>query len=248
MIIYFSGTGNSRRIAQVMASVTGDTVTDAATYFKKKEYPTLESAKPYIFVFPTYAWKMPRILEAWILNSKFTAGQSAYFVMTCGDGIGAAEIGIKRLCKKKGLKFMGVHKIVMPENYICMFKAPEPQEAKRIVQSGEALAGTLVRDYIIPEDPFPKASGSPVLSCIVNPLFYKTSMSDKPFTTGESCIGCGICANACPVGNIAIEGGKPKWKGGCIQCQACINICPRTAIEYGEKTKGKTRYFLAEKK
>lgn len=44
--------------------------------------------------------------------------------------------------------------------------------------------------------------------------------------------------------NIRLENGKPVWGSDCARCTACINRCPHGAIEYGNKTQGKERYFF----
>lgn len=62
--------------------------------------------------------------------------------------------------------------------------------------------------------------------------------SDRSFHTGESCIGCGICARACPVGNIVIQDGRPVWLNRCETCLACINWCPNKAIRGGLTSEG----------
>jgi NAD-dependent dihydropyrimidine dehydrogenase PreA subunit len=48
----------------------------------------------------------------------------------------------------------------------------------------------------------------------------------------KKCIGCGACADVCPVGVFSIEGGKanPKNQSKCIACHACEGSCPVTAI------------------
>ncbi|MCB2362304.1 hypothetical protein [Clostridium estertheticum] len=40
-----------------------------------------------VFVVPTYAWRIPRIVEEWIAKTKFTGHVNTYFVMNCGDTI-----------------------------------------------------------------------------------------------------------------------------------------------------------------
>ena len=43
----------------------------------------------------------------------------------------------------------------------------------------------------------------------------------------QSCSGCGTCAARCPVGAVAIAGGRPAVDGGvCLGCGVCARFCP----------------------
>lgn len=50
----------------------------------------------------------------------------------------------------------------------------------------------------------------------------------------SKCIGCGQCANVCPVQMYEIKGGKSKVKQenlkNCMECHACEVSCPQKAI------------------
>ncbi len=48
-----------------------------------------------------------------------------------------------------------------------------------------------------------------------------------------SCILCGACAGACPVGAIAVDGDWTIDRGTCVKCGACIGSCPVGALEMG---------------
>ncbi len=53
---------------------------------------------------------------------------------------------------------------------------------------------------------------------------------DNSFIAGEQCTGCGTCVKVCPVGNILLSEGKPKWNHSCENCLACYVWCPKKAI------------------
>ncbi len=91
MILFFSGTGNSRHVAMNLASMIGEAnAADMGNMIKRGERRTFKSDSPYIFVVPTYGWRMPRIVDDFIRECEFEGCKKAYFILTCGDSIGNA--------------------------------------------------------------------------------------------------------------------------------------------------------------
>ena len=133
MIVYFSGTGNSRCCAEYLAKKLDDEVLDAAQYIKHQIAADLISGKPWVFVAPTYAWQLPLVFQDFIRSGSFMGSSDAWFVMTCGSDIGNAGAYIRELCEEKGLAYRGVLEVIMPENYIAMFDVPDKGEANKIV-------------------------------------------------------------------------------------------------------------------
>lgn len=250
MIVYFTGTGNSRYCAQMLADTLGEELFDSFYHIKNGIAAELVSGTPWVFVSPTYCWQLPHVFEDFIRNTRFEGSKEAYFVMTCGSDIGNAGAKIEKLCEEVGLNYRGVLPVVMPENYIALFDVPKPELATRIVRVAKRPLGKAVMT-ISKGECFPKGKVSLVdkmKSGPVNPFFYKTIIKAKPFYTTESCTGCGKCERVCVLNNISIKDGKPMWGDACTHCMACICGCPTEAIEYGKKSKGKPRYQCVEYK
>ena len=246
MIFWFSGTGNSKYAAQRMAEALNEPLLCMNDRIKAHDTATVETGERLVIVTPTYAWRIPRLVRDWLLQTELRGARQAWFVMTCGSEIGSADRYNRELCRVKGLSCMGTAQIVMPENYIAMFGVPQADEARRIVAKAEPdidRAIAALREGL----PFPPTRNNlydRLMSGPVNPLFYSCFVKDRAFTAGPACTGCGLCVKRCPTNNISLQNGRPVWGGSCTHCMACICRCPAEAIEYGRKSRGKPRYHF----
>lgn len=244
MILYFSGTGNSEYTAKRIGRLIND---DAVNLFEKlrdNNFSEIHSVRPWVIVSPTYAWRIPRILQEWIEQTKLTGNNDIYFVMTCGGSIGNAGKYLKNLCTNKGMNYRGCYEVVMPENYIAMFSTPTKEEAIEIIAKADNIIDK-VAEIILKGEAFPENSVTltgKISSGFVNDIFYPMFVKAKKFYTTDSCISCGKCVKGCPMRNITLKNEKPVWGNNCTHCMACICSCPKEAIEYGNHSKGQPRY------
>lgn len=249
MILYFSGTGNSRFIAQHLARLCGDELVSMNRQLRNRKLDpynaqyAFSSDSPFVIVCPTYCWHIPRVVEQFLLESRFMGSQSMYFLLTCGSGTGQAAAHAQQICKSLSMRFMGASSILMPENYITLFRAPDVDDAVGIVRASipqvEAIAQAVQSGRMLKD-----SNAGPAIPDFICRLFYRFFIHDRLFTAGDACTGCATCAKLCPVANIRIKDGRPVWLGNCTQCQACIAACPLDAIEFGRRSKGKRRYYL----
>lgn len=244
MILYFSGTGNSEYVAKRICKETGDAFMNLFEKIKNSDFSEIHSERPWIIVVPTYAWRIPRIVQKWMENTSFTGNKDIYFIMTCGGNIGNAGKYLDELCRKKDMNYRGCMGIQMPENYIALFSTPTQEKALQIIDQAEPVIDQAIA-YIKNSETFPQTNISfadSINSGIVNDLFYPLFVHTKKFYTTDACISCGKCANVCPLNNIRMDNGKPAWGNNCTHCMACISHCPKEAIEYGKHSRGFTRY------
>ena len=246
MVLYFSGTGNSRHVAERIAVTLGDELFNTNDHIKAGDTSPVTSDERLIIVTPTYAWRIPRIVRDWLVKTDFPGAKQVWFVMTCGSEIGNAAGYNRVLCREKQLTYMGTAQIIMPENYIAMFNAPQAEEARQIVAKAEPDIDR-VASAIAANQAFTPSRNNlydRFMSGPVNPIFYSFFVKANAFTAGDACTGCSQCARLCPMNNITIQNGKPVWGGNCTHCMACICRCPAQAIEYGKKSLGKPRYHF----
>jgi len=246
MIFYFTGTGNSQYIAEVINETLNDQIIFINEELKENKNEVYHSKEPYVFVVPTYAYRIPRVIETFILNHQFKGNQDIYFILTCGANIGNASQYGEKLAESQNMNYKGMASIVMPENYIAMFTTPSNEEARTIIQAGKQEALKIAR-VIKAQQSLPskkKTLLGGVLSTVVNPCFYRLFVSDKGFQVNDDCIHCLKCVNICPLQNIHEQNGKIEFLHHCTHCMACISSCPKEAIIYKNRTQKKNHYYL----
>jgi len=255
MIFYFSGTGNSFWVARELSKYFNDNKLIAiGDYFAKDtqlipEFD-LDSNERIGFVFPTYSWGIPPVVKQFIgklvLNDYFPADNLIYSVITCGDECGKSYEMLHELLRKKSWECHHIYSLQMPNNYIVLksFDIDDKKLEKKKKSEAKQLLPVIMQ---LIEDDFPipyYTSGkmSFLKSRIIYPLFCKFMMGDKGFFADGKCTSCGECVKSCPLKNIELVDGTPKWNKNCAQCLACIHHCPEKSIQYRKATQKKGRY------
>ena len=249
MIFYFSGTGNSKYVAERVASSLEDHVISLRDAVRARRYRYDVSREERIgFVVPVYFQGLPSILNFFLEKLELAnyRGQYIYLVLTCGKWTGNAAEQLAKALKKKGLTLSAQFGVIMVDNYIPAFTIPDEAGAERILDEAEeaindacrAIRAKGIGDYNRCHGPAPAAQ-----TAVMYPT-YDRGRSTKPFVVTDHCIGCGLCQEVCPCGAITIAGGKPAWvKPKCVQCLTCLHRCPAQAIHWKKASEDQGRYY-----
>lgn len=258
MIYYYSGCGNSRMVAGMLADELSERTVFIPEADRNRDYvPELADGEALGFVFPVYCWAPPRLVLDFVSRLQLNARPSyIYAVMTYGDEAGLAEQVFRKALKRLGLELDACFGMVMPETYVNLkgMKLDTPELARTKITDARGLVPTVAaRIRVHDRCSDVHVGGSAWLKTYaVRPFFYRFLVDDRHFHITDDCIGCGTCAEVCPLENIVISGGRPHWMGNCTTCNACYHNCPTGAIRFGKATEGKGQYkaireFLKEK-
>lgn len=236
MIFYFSGTGNSKWVAEELAKQIDDTAMDLITVGKAPIVPL----DTFGLVFPIYAWGIPEPVRLF-LNSATGRSAFSFAICTYGEDAGHAMKDLKSL-----YPFNSTYSIVMPNNYIIGYDVDPAEVIQHKIASAKIQFQTIAKEVQNQQSVNKVTEGSlPRLkSLLISPLFDRFARRTKPFYATSECISCGLCARNCPTQTIKLIDGKPQWGDHCYQCTACINHCPVQAIQFGKSTINRGRYFL----
>lgn len=63
------------------------------------------------------------------------------------------------------------------------------------------------------------------------------STGKKPLYVSDDCVGCKLCARACPMQLKPYEGRNDGMFGNndCIKCASCVATCPKKALSFGSE-------------
>lgn len=238
MILYFSGTGNSRRVAETL-----HTLLDEQVFCMEHSYndlPPLADDESLGIVFPVYAWGVPKIVTDFLANVN-VGDRYVWAVMTCGDDMGYADNVLEKIIRRK---VNAAFSVQMPNTYVCLpgfdVDAPELAEKKQL-ETAERLPSIAERIKTRATcRELTRGGAAWVKTYVLRPLFNKFLVTDKYFKTSADCNACGLCAKRCPVGDIELCDARPSWRHqNCTGCLRCYHNCPKRAIEWGAYTKRK---------
>lgn len=251
MIFYFSGTGNSKWIAEQLSGLLHEKLVFIPQAMRDSAMDYHVSGDERVgFVFPVYSWGPPPIVLRFIERLTLRSDKKnpyLYFVCSCGDDIGLTKQVFRDAIAAKGWSCVAGFSVSMPNNYVLLpgfdvdSKEVEARKLKEAVPWAAEIGRLIekrVTVFLYEEGRFPF-----IKTKIINPLFTKWGISAEKFHATDACVACKRCEKACPMNNVVMAGWKPVWGTNCTSCLACYHVCPQQAVHYGKATKKKGRYF-----
>lgn len=260
MIIYFTGTGNSRLVAERLHEcyhpddkqrnklycLEGDRLLHPGRQLLETADGSLV-----IWVFPVYSWGVPPVVLRFIDKVRFKGAEKArhYMVCTCGDDVGRTDDQWRHHIGRRGWTPRGAFSVTMPNTYVCMkgfdVDSPDIEAGKLVAMPGRVEEIRRAIDRGFSDSDLIRGSWAWWKTNLVYGLFRAFKMSPLPFRADpERCTSCGLCARQCPMLNIKLKDRRPQWDPACAMCLRCYHHCPVKAIAYGKETDGKGQYKL----
>lgn len=221
VIYYFSATGNSLTTAKLLADrLGGCTLVPIASLRGDAEVFVDGTVDAVGFVFPIYFSDMPYAMRNFVSRLRFAGKPYIFSVCTSRGHFGDIAKRLHALLAQKGQKLSCSAHVQMPGN--SRISTPEENALtlaaqRSAVNEVAALLRTRPQQDYTADAPLPE---TPV----------HTAANIRGLEAEESCIGCGICAEVCPMDNIRVENGRAAIGQNCTVCLACFHWCPVEAI------------------
>ena len=75
MVLYFTGTGNSRYLARRIAEGLEMPLYDLNACIKAGNTAPVQTGRDMVLVTPTYAWRIPRVVSEWLGKTELTGAE-----------------------------------------------------------------------------------------------------------------------------------------------------------------------------
>ena len=246
LIIYFSGTGNTQKVAEKYASsfvelgheaelVSVDGLPRNKTL--TDEFLTLlKNADIVGFGYPVHAFNAPSVM---LKLAKFLPKQPstkrAFIFNTSGEPLKLNNISsLKFASMLRRRKFT-----VFSEYHYCM-----PYNI--IFRHTDEMAYRMwsVAEQLIPLDVKQIAEGTPhtlqrvfcgnFIAWVMRCEHWGVRINGRQYKVKKECAHCQKCVKICPTSNITVgKNGKLRFGRNCLMCMRCAQLCPKDAIKTG---------------
>lgn len=242
VIYYFSGTGNSLKVALELGKQLGKCeVLPIAKCMKNGDLKV--NNKKVGFVFPLYYLGLPKMVAEFIRNADLSQAEYIFTVITRGwPLVGGAIKQIKTFMKTKGQKLDFGAYIHMPMNDFTLAKVANEKSQEKIFGEFSKNLDKVAAKIRENRKGYQFEPISFMLNARNTPFINKVNTLDRLYSVNSLCTGCAICEKICPADNIHMKDGIPHWNGKCQMCLACFHYCPNKAISYKNNCENILRY------
>lgn len=248
IIYYFSGTGNSQRVAswisQVAKGLNMETVIINIANVDCLHMPAPEAEALVTFISPVHGFNYPPVMLRFLRC--FPKGHNAVLLlntragMLLGKWITPGLSGITfymsaLMLKMKGYRIRSMYPVDLPSNWISVHPGLNARTVNYLHERNKERVSAFAHQVLAGGSNF-KALSEIIQDVLVAPVslgyyFFGRFLFAKTYVASDDCDHCGICMKNCPVGAIKEVDGRLFWTFRCESCMRCMSHCPKKAIE-----------------
>lgn len=250
LMIYYSGTGNSKRVSEWIVETAAEagvkTCITSFTDFTPEMIAGFTGKTLIGFFSATHGFNMPHSMLRFLFRFKELRG-SDIFIGNTRAGMKLSKLfmpGLSGIAMYfpalimllKGYKVRSMYPVDLPSNWISLHPGIRPKVIDSMFGHYRSLTKKFAEKVLSGQRVFLKAFVLLPLDILVAPIslgyyFFGRFMLAKTFITNENCDNCGLCWKQCPTQSIVLRDNRPFWKLTCESCMKCMNYCPQRAIE-----------------
>lgn len=214
--IYFSPTGGTKKVADVLASCFDHASQVDITVHSVA--PELTNEDVCIVAVPSFGGRVPGAAVERIRQLRGNGAKAVAVVVYGNRDFDDTMLELKNELENARFAVAAGVAAVAEHSIMHQFGAgrPDQSDETELRSFGEKIKEKIAAGQIgvqVPgKEPYREYGGVPM----------------KP-SAGSKCTACGLCAKECPVGAIDVKNPKGVNKKKCISCMRCISVCPKKA-------------------
>ena len=241
-LVYFSQTGNTRKVTEAMADAfrqAGHTV--EVIPLKKASSQNVTSADLFGIAGPCFASQAPTPVKKFLSSLPMLNGKQSFVVATSGGGPGRVLYDMTYLLRSRGAfvvgGFLARGEVHHPAKCIDgRFPGrPNAKDLAEAAQFATAIAEHISAGYTgtltgSRRDALRAGRGFYDIMGLTSSDSLMRLLMPEPKLDQSQCNQCEACAEECPVDNITLQP-YPVLANQCIRCYRCYMICPEKAFK-----------------
>ena len=213
IIVHFSPTGGTKKVADAIAAGFGTPVVEM-DLTKADASVTLGEKDALMAVLPVYAGRVPQISLKRLSVLKAN-GQKAVAVVIYGNReFDDALLETKHALEANGFQVIAAAAFIAEHSIVRSIAAGRPDA------EDEKIARQFAADVM------KKLEAPTSVNVPGNDPYVELKPSAFHPAADENCVKCGVCAEKCPVGAIPLDNPCETLGDVCINCMRCVQSCP----------------------
>jgi len=246
LILYFSATGNTAKIAKVIGEKFEEegvqvTLSDITPFIERQRKIDFEPYQAVVFGAPVHVRRTPGTVRDWLRTLDGQGKKCSMFFTYGGFGVHPTHYHTREILKESNFivvssaEFLGAHTYNLG-GWRAMGDRPDELDfavakdyveltCKRFTGEDDGILGELEKT-VYTEAQLDAAESTR----------FKI-VTQLPTRCGDECSMCLVCEEVCPTEAMEAESGEAD-REKCIACLACVSNCPEQALRINDMSHG----------
>jgi len=242
LILYFSATGNTAKIAKVIEEKFTEmgaqvTTSDITSYADRQQKIDLEPYQAVVFGAPIHSWRAPRVVREWLRTLDGQGKKCSMFFTYGGFGVHPTHYSTRQILEEQhffvvsSAEFLGAHTFNLGG-----WNAMEDRPGELDFEVAKDYAGITYKRFTGEDDrvlgELEKTEHTEERLDSIETFRFR-ALTQLPTRGSEECSMCLVCEESCPTGAMEAESGEAD-KEKCIACLACVANCPENVLKIND--------------